>query len=157
LVKEERRGHPGRLSGQVRLTPASLRANLRDGDRLVARILLIDDEQAVRVLLTWMLTKAGHDVIAASDGADAARLYRANHPDLVITDILMPEKEGIETIIELRRDFPDVKIIAISGGGATMTQGVCLHLARRLGAERTLEKPMSYEELIRAVDEVLNP
>jgi len=122
----------------------------------MARILVIDDEANIRSLYKRILEQAGHDVREAVDGSQGTTLYRQHGADLVITDILMPQKEGIETIMELRRDFPQVKIIAISGGGQTMSSSACLHLAKRLGAIKTLAKPFSRQELLTAVQEALN-
>ena len=117
----------------------------------MARILVIEDEGDVRSLYSRILKHAGHDVIEAPDGKVGIALYRENPADLVITDIIMPEKEGIELIIELRRDFPDVKIIAVSGGGQLMASATCLRLAKGLGAVRTLAKPFSQQELVDTV------
>ena len=122
----------------------------------MARILVIEDEGDVRSLYSRILKHAGHDVIEAPDGNVGLDLYRENPADIVITDIIMPEKEGIELIIELRRDFPDVKIIAVSGGGQRMESATCLSLAKGLGAARTLAKPFSQQELVDTVREVLD-
>lgn len=122
----------------------------------MARILVIEDEGDIRGLYSRILKNAGHDVIEAPDGKVGIALYRENPADLVITDIIMPEKEGIELIIELRRDFPDVKIIAVSGGGQRMESATCLSLAKGLGAVRTLAKPFSQQELVDTVREVLD-
>lgn len=121
----------------------------------MARILIIDDEAYIRELYTRLLEEAGHEVIEAPNGDAGIKLYRQSQTDLIITDIIMPEKEGIETIIELRRDFPHVKIIAISGGGAAMDSDTCLRLAEDLGAARTLAKPMSNQELLDSIEDVL--
>ena len=83
----------------------------------MARILIIDDEEKFRKMLRQMLERAGHEVVEAPDGKEGVKLYREKLTDLIITDIFMPEKEGIQTIKELKRDFPEAKIIAISGGG----------------------------------------
>lgn len=80
-------------------------------------ILIIDDDDQIREMLRQMLERAGYEVTDAPNGKVAMKLYREQPADLIITDLIMPGKEGIETIIELRRDFPEVKIIAISGGG----------------------------------------
>ena len=122
----------------------------------MARILVIEDEGDIRGLYSRILKNAGHDVIEAPDGKVGINLYRENPADLVITDIIMPEKEGIELIIELRGDFPDVKIIAVSGGGQFMASATCLSLAKGLGAVRTLTKPFSQQELVDTVREVLD-
>jgi len=123
----------------------------------MARILIIDDENEIRGLYRRILESAGHEVTEAGDGDEGIRLYREMRHDLVITDIIMPEKEGIETIMDLCRDFPDTKIIAISGGGQAMPGSTCLNLAKRLGAASTLAKPFSKQELLEAVEAVLFP
>jgi DNA-binding response OmpR family regulator len=121
----------------------------------LAKILIIDDNPDILQLYGRALRQAGHEVVEAPDGRVGIRLYREDPADLVITDIVMPEKEGIETIRELRRDFPDAKIIAISGGGSAMTSSTCLMLAKRLGAERTLGKPIKISELLEVVADVV--
>jgi CheY-like chemotaxis protein len=121
----------------------------------MSSILVIDDEAEIRVLCSRILEQAGHRVIVAPDGNVGTRLYREHLPNIIITDIIMPEKEGIQTIIELRREFPAVKIIAISGGGQATTGATCLHLAKKLGAVKTLAKPFTKQELLDAVCEAL--
>jgi CheY-like chemotaxis protein len=120
----------------------------------VARILIIDDEDQPRRMLQQVLIRVGYDVVEARDGNEGLQLFRASPTDLIITDILMPEKEGLETIIDLRREFPAVKIIAISGGGRTGNLNF-LEVAKRLGAQRTLQKPFELQEMIAAVRELL--
>lgn len=120
----------------------------------MARILLIDDDEQVLDMLYESLTREGYDVLRASNGEKGLRLYRQKPVDLIITDIIMPEKEGIETIIELRRDFPDVKIIAMSGGGRIGTKDY-LHLAKIFGVQRTFTKPVAREQLLDAIKELL--
>jgi YesN/AraC family two-component response regulator len=91
----------------------------------MANILIIDDDQQILNMLSQILKRAGYGVVEALDGKQGLKLYRENPTDLIITDIIMPEKEGLETIMELQRDFPDVKIIAISGGGITLQRTIC--------------------------------
>lgn len=119
------------------------------------RILVIDDDIQVRQMLKQTLQRAGYEVAAAADGNEGIKLYRDEPTDLVITDIIMPEKEGIETIMELKRDFPDVKIIAISGGGRVVP-GNYLEIAHRLGADRTFAKPFDRVELLEAIQQLLD-
>ena len=104
------------------------------------KILLIEDVRTERTIIKRWLEQAGYDVIEASNGSEGLALYQDNLPDLVITDIVMPEKEGIEMMIELRKDFPDIKIIAISGAGKN--PGEFLELAKHLGAMQTFIKPI---------------
>jgi len=120
----------------------------------MARILVIDDEKPIRILLREMLERTGYKVIEASDGKKAMALLREETVDLVITDILMPDQEGLQTIRELRRDYPQIRIIAISGGGAVGPE-TYLQMAKRLGADRTLTKPFSIDELLGAVGELI--
>jgi YesN/AraC family two-component response regulator len=117
----------------------------------MARILIIDDDNQFRVMLRIMLENAGYkDIEEAENGYIGMKLIRKNPFDLVITDIVMPDKEGIETIMELRRDFPAIKIIAMSGGGEIGPE-TYLEMAGHLGAGRTLEKPFQQPELVDAV------
>ncbi len=120
----------------------------------MARILVVDDDLQVRKFISSVLTRAGHDILGAGDGHEGLALYREEAPDLVVIDIIMPEKEGIETIIELKRLNPGVRIIAISGGGRVGPEGY-LMTARGLGAMETLQKPFTMEELVQSVDRVL--
>ena len=120
----------------------------------MARILIIDDEDQPRRMLQQVLIRAGYEVVEARDGNQGLQLFRVSQTDLIITDILMPEKEGLETIIDLRREFPAVKIIAISGGGRTGNLNF-LEVAKRLGAQRTLQKPFELQEMLAAVRDLL--
>ena len=120
----------------------------------MARILVIDDDDQIRTTLHQVLDLEGHEVVNASNGKEGIKLFEENGADLIITDILMPEKEGLETIMDLRKDFPDVKIIAISGGGQIDANSY-LSMAKQFGALRTLPKPFELEELLDAVRELL--
>jgi DNA-binding response OmpR family regulator len=121
---------------------------------MTRKILLIDDDVAVLRTLEIVLGDRGYDVITAKDGVEGMRLFQQNHPDLVITDLIMPEKEGIETIIEMRRGWPDTKIIAISGGGRTHNE-CFLKMAAGLGAAAVLPKPFMPDELAAKIEEVM--
>lgn len=116
----------------------------------MARILVIDDDLAVRIAIRRMLKYTNHEVVEAPDGKEGVQLYRQKPADLVITNIFMPEKDGLEVIQELRQDFPGVKIIAISGG-SKMGDFDFLPMAKELGVLYTLEKPFHMEKLLRAV------
>ena len=118
----------------------------------MARILVIDDDVDMRALLDEMLRTGGHEVVQAGDGRDGVAKYRSARVDLVITDLCMPNQEGLETIVELRRDFPGVAIIAMSGKTFARTM---LSIAIRLGAVETLEKPFQPAELLAAVARAL--
>ncbi len=121
----------------------------------MARILVIDDNDEFRGLMRRWLEGAGYEVVDASNGNEGIKLYRKRPADLVITDMIMPEKEGLETMVELRRDFPDVKIIAVSGGGFEDPKNY-LESAKLIGgALRTFTKPFQKEELLEAIEEIL--
>lgn len=118
----------------------------------MARILLIEDDAGARRVYRGMLESAGHQVVEAPDGREGIRLFRQSPADLIITDILMPHQDGVETIRELRRDYPELRIIAITGARGSYNR---LPAANALGAGRTLTKPVSMEEMLRTVSEVL--
>jgi len=120
----------------------------------MARIIIVDDDVQIRDMLRQMLERAGYEVVEAPNGKVALRLCREKPADLVITDLIMPEMEGVETIMKLRHDFPDVKIIAISGGGRAGLEEY-LYSAEKLGALRTFTKPFNRKEIIAAVNELL--
>ena len=120
----------------------------------MARILIIDDDDQVRTMLRRTLEADGHEVDEAANGNIGISKYRGNPADLIITDIYMPEKEGLETIIELKRDHPEVRILAISGGSRDMDLDF-LPVAAKLGAEKTLNKPIERRALLNAVSELL--
>jgi CheY-like chemotaxis protein len=120
----------------------------------MGRILIIDDDVQILNMLRQILEREGYEVVSAINGNEGIRLYREKPTDLIITDLIMPEKDGIETIMELRRDFPDVKIIAISGGGRSHP-GPYLNSAKELGAQYTFAKPVKRKELLKAVRELL--
>lgn len=119
----------------------------------MATILVIEDDQEVREYLVEVLRRAGHIVKAAANGNDGVALFRDEPAQVVITDIIMPEKDGIETILDLRREHPQLKVIAISGGGRSTPESY-LHSARLLGADRAFRKPFKNEEILAAVTEL---
>jgi DNA-binding response OmpR family regulator len=120
----------------------------------VAIILLIEDEPLVRQVIAQMLVDAGHEVVEADNGVQGVRLFRVHSPNIVITDIVMPEKEGIEIIREIHEQQTNIPIIAISGIAAYGS--VYLRAASALGADAVLAKPFSARELVAKVDEVLS-
>ena len=119
----------------------------------MARILIIDDDDTLRGIIGKSLTHAGHTVTQANNGKKGVAQFRSDPTDLVVTDMVMPEQEGMETIKILHREFPQLPIIAMSGGldGSPLY----LDLTRRLGATRTLTKPFTLQELRQAIDEIL--
>jgi len=116
----------------------------------MARIYIFDDEPSILIMIKKMLEKAGHEVDIALNGSDGMKLFNKNIPDLLITDIIMPEKEGLETIFELRRTYPHLKIIAISGGGRISPEGY-LPGAKLLGADLVFQKPLVQKDFLEAI------
>ncbi|MBS0662921.1 MAG: response regulator [Verrucomicrobia bacterium] len=110
------------------------------------KILVIDDEPEICELTKLLLERAGHEVLTATNGNAAIRLFNEQIFDLVITDILMPDRDGLEVIAELRRKHPAVRIIASSGGGRVSSDSY-LHIARKTGAHALLAKPFTLTEL----------
>jgi len=120
----------------------------------LARILVIEDDQQLRTLLKRYFQRRGHEVMEAGDGDTGISIYREHVADVVITDLIMPVKEGIETILELKKEFPTSQIIAISGGGRVAPHSY-LQLAKGIGATRVFSKPFELEQLHEAVKEIL--
>lgn len=120
----------------------------------MATLLLVDDDAAFRSMLRRALQRRGHDVIEAAEGGAALRALSGATVDLVITDIIMPDMEGIETIRALRQTHPELKIIAISGGGRMKPEGY-LEMAKAFGAFRVLSKPFDNEQLFAAIEAAL--
>ena len=120
----------------------------------MTRILLVDDDESFRPMLQATLERFGYEVTVAKNGNEAIKHYRERPADLVITDLIMPDKEGVETIRELRGEIPAARIIAMSGGGRNGSD-VYLQLATGLGAARVLSKPFSHQELLDAIAAVL--
>ena len=118
------------------------------------KVLVIDDDAAVRHVIARILSQRALDVLQASDGRQGLAVLQAEQPDLIITDIIMPEMEGIETIREIRRIVPDIKIIAISGGGRVGNFDF-LTCARKLGASEVLAKPFDPAALLDLVERCL--
>jgi DNA-binding response OmpR family regulator len=121
----------------------------------MAKILVLDDEPSILLMIKKMLEKAGHEVDIALNGKEGMVLFENNRPDLLITDIIMPEKEGLETIFEVRRKYPELKIIAISGGGRIGPNGY-LPGAKLLGADMVFQKPLIQKDFMEAVSALLN-
>jgi DNA-binding response OmpR family regulator len=120
----------------------------------MAKILVIDDEPSILLMIKKMLEKAGHDVEMAINGKEGMLIFEKNKADLLITDIIMPEKEGLETIVEMRKKYPDLKIIAISGGGRISADGY-LPGAKLLGANMVFQKPLIQKDFLEAVSFLL--
>ena len=120
----------------------------------MATILIIDDDELILSFLDERLTYEGYNVLTAINGREGLKLFNDNQVDLVITDIIMPEKDGFETILELKKISPDIKIIAMSGMGLGMTKP-CLKAARFSGAQYALTKPFEISNLLTAMNELL--
>ena len=119
------------------------------------RAIVADDDASLSDLLSRVLKNLGHDVRWAKNGAEALALQKELPADLLVTDIIMPEKEGIETILEFRKTYPRIKIVAISGGGSLLRGDAYLSLAERVGANVTLLKPFRNADFVTAVRKVL--
>lgn len=110
-------------------------------------ILVIEDNENMLRMVTDLLSRSGYQVLTASDGVDGMKVYHKAKPDLVLTDIIMPDKEGLEVVMELSREVPRPKIIAMSGGGM-MEPRTYLSLADKLGADEVLQKPFRPTDLL---------
>ncbi|MCL2340184.1 MAG: response regulator [Proteobacteria bacterium] len=119
------------------------------------KILVIDDDDQMRKLLRQVMEWANYEVIEASNGREGVQQCRRQPPDLVITDLIMPEQEGLETIALFKKDYPQLKIIAISGGGRIGPEAY-LPAAQELGADKVFSKPFDVRELAEAVKELLS-
>lgn len=120
----------------------------------MSRLLLVDDDDSLRTLLRINLVRLGHKVQEARNGREAMALFEQEPPDLVLTDLVMPEQEGVQMIGEIRRKHPGAKIIAMSGGGRANAGGY-LRIAKAMGADRVLAKPFSNDELVATLTELL--
>jgi len=121
----------------------------------MAKILVIDDIEAIRHALSIVLEKEGHEVVQAEDGLEGIRRLRESSVDLLITDVLMPGADGIEVIKEVRNAAPGLKVIAMSGGGNRLPAGFSLKMAQAFGAKAVLYKPFENAELVEMVRSVL--
>jgi CheY-like chemotaxis protein len=122
------------------------------------RILLADDDTKVRAVIRMILEEAGFEVVEAKDGKEALRAFRSERADVIVCDVFMPDKDGLEAIKELRGEFPGVKIVAMSGGGSKGTSdGILdmLMMARHLGAAEVLSKPIDQASLLAAIRRLL--
>jgi DNA-binding response OmpR family regulator len=126
----------------------------------MTRVIIIDDEEDIRIVLKEIFVREGFDVGVASDGTEGLNLVRETGADVVITDIIMPGKDGVETAYDIRMEFPNTKIIVISGGGNTgpleyepsaIATSSYLASAESIGADMTMTKPFDRKELVKAV------
>ncbi len=121
----------------------------------MSRILIVEDEEYMREMLVDTLEKEGYDVSVAVNGVEAIKAIEEETFDLIVTDIVMPEKDGLSTILQTKRDNENIKIIAISGGDRSFTGSSYLQIAKNIGVERTFQKPFNSKEFLRAIKEVL--
>ncbi|MFT5287227.1 MAG: CheY-like chemotaxis protein [Planctomycetota bacterium] len=121
----------------------------------MSEFLVIEDDEGVRAVLCGMLERLGHQVVLACDGAEGVSMFQKRQSPNVITDMLMPEKEGLQTIHEIREISPEVRILAISGGGRSINAGSCLKLASSMGANCVLEKPFDFKQIGDAVNQLI--
>ncbi len=142
---------------QFTLTPNPWQLAPIDQDPRVPHILVIEDDLEFREPLVNMLAKDGHTVAVAGNGAEALQLLNTIRPDLIITDVLMPKMDGIETILELSRARSAVPIIAMSGGRRSISADFNLESAGIMGVKATLAKPFSRAELRGAIQRALEP
>ena len=129
----------------------------------MTKVIIIDDEEDIRIVLKEIFVRAGFDVSVASNGDDGLNLLREQGADLVITDIIMPGSDGVETAYDIRMEFPKTKIIVMSGGGNAASLGyessaiatsAYLASAAAVGADLTLTKPFDRDELLKAAKEL---
>jgi DNA-binding response OmpR family regulator len=123
-------------------------------NRKMKRILVIEDEDALRSMLHMSLVKMGYAVDGARNGKEGIAAFNAKTPDLVLTDLIMPEKEGLEMIRELKKANPGIKIIAMTGGGRLDSRDN-LKMAKLFGATLALPKPFAFQELAAAIAQLL--
>lgn len=137
--------------------PLPTRAHIfGQGTAAMPSVLVIDDEATVRAFLREVLADAGYHVVEAANGKEGLTLYREKPTDLIISDLFMGDDEGLEMILRLRQEFPDAKVIAISGGGGEFDDpSFFLRIARDLGAKETLAKPIGVEQLMQSVRKAL--
>jgi len=129
----------------------------------MTRVIIIDDEKDIRFVLKEILVRAGFDVEVAGNGSDGLNLLRQQSADLVVTDVIMPGQDGVQTVHDIRREFPKMKIIVISGGGSVsptdyepeaIKTTAYLASASAAGADLTLTKPFDRKHFIKAVREL---
>lgn len=120
------------------------------------RVLIVDDEDSVRKMVKEMIEPDGFDVVEARDGNQAYDVCKKLSIDLIITDIVMPEKNGIDLIMAVKKEYPDIPVIAISGGGGITGHYDYLEIAKLVGAKIVLKKPFELQELRSAVSDMMN-
>jgi DNA-binding NtrC family response regulator len=122
----------------------------------MSKVLVVDDDEQMRRLLRESFLRNGYVVDTAEDGLDAIKAIELQVPDIVILDLVMPNQEGIETLIQIKREHPSIPVIAVSGGGRIAPKDY-LDVASQLGATRTFAKPFRLEDVLKAVFELTHP
>ena len=117
-------------------------------------ILIVDDDSQIRLALKRLLQNEGYEIFEAGNGIEAIKEFKKSRADIIITDIVMPDKEGMETIMELKQMEPEIRIIAISGGGYSGRASTYLATAEKLGAECTIKKPLNKETLLECIKKI---
>ena len=120
----------------------------------MARILVVDDDPTMRALLRKRLESVGHEIDEAEDGVEGVRAIRRGGVDLLVTDVLMPEKGGIEALMEIREEYPDLKVLIVTGHSPTESEAF-QNVARQFGAARVFTKPLDFDAFLAAVSELL--
>jgi DNA-binding NtrC family response regulator len=121
----------------------------------MARFLIIDDDEDLGSVVQMILELDGHEAAVSTNAESAVKMHRVRAADVLITDIFMPDKDGFEVIRQFRREFPDVSIVAMSGGGEMLRSLRYLSSAREIGAVHSIRKPFEKESLLAVVHEVL--
>ncbi|MCB0281634.1 MAG: response regulator [Calditrichae bacterium] len=121
----------------------------------MSRILIVDDEEVILEMLIQMVNREGYEAEGAKNGKEAMKKIAENKPDLLITDLIMPDKEGIELIKDIRASYKDLKILAISGGNRHIDPMGQLKIARFLGADASLSKPLDRKEFLSVIKNLI--
>lgn len=121
----------------------------------MSKILVIDDSQSIIDMMGDFLSAEGHEVLTAENGNTGIQMIKKYRPSLVVTDIIMPEKDGVEVTLFLRMNYPEIKLVVMSAGGAIPAEQHLLHMSQ-LGAEHMLVKPFSKSDMLSAVNKALN-
>jgi len=121
----------------------------------MAHILVIDDQADIRFILETFFKNEGHRVDTAGDGKAGMRLVELNHYDLVITDVVMPEMDGLEVITAIKRKFPTIRVIVMTGGTLKLDKDLLMTMAKTMRADMVVDKPLDLKKLKAAVNDVL--
>ena len=120
-------------------------------------VLVVDDEKEIRMLITRWLEHEGHHVTCAADGVEAASVSDVKEFDLIVTDVLMPERDGVQLIAEIKKTRPNARVLAMSGGGRVLDSADCLRMAQALGAHAAVMKPFKRDQFLAALTQAMGP